>query len=251
VHVDRVEQLEHATRTASGGEQHRALFFEGSEGIGKTALLKEMHLRHAEAITFYVDLGTLFAESDVLNELARQASRQGVRMDSFRALRQRYGETPSITFNQAEINRSSIDLAINVSRDRSLQNAALTDEVVASIGESASEKRAIIFLDSFEKCGMPMRDWISSTLLPDLLGKQHVSIFLAGRNVPSLHHPHAIFTRTLVLPPFDASIVEEWIEASGIEDLKGLGQVVWRGTAGLPSMIEEFLSNYRASDWRS
>ncbi|WP_327687322.1 hypothetical protein [Streptomyces sp. NBC_00467] len=251
MHVDRVQQLDEAARAVGGSEPHRALFFEGQEGIGKTALLTELHRRHSDTTIFYVDLGDMFSESDVLGAVARQASRQGVRMDSFRALRQRYGEAPSVVFNHAEIKKANVDLALNVNSNRRMQNDALTDELVAALGESAHSSRIIMLLDSFEKCQAPLSDWIRRDLLPELLTSGRVGVFLAGRSVPSLQPQHSGLTRTLALPPFDPSIVEEWIALSGIEALKGLGHVIWGGTGGLPSMIKEFLSNYSTAEWPS
>ncbi|MBT2404216.1 MULTISPECIES: AAA family ATPase [unclassified Streptomyces] len=244
--MDRVEQLTRAARTISEGTPHRALFFEGEEGIGKTALLEEMHRRHGDSTVCYVDLGTSWAESDVLDAIARQASRQGVPMDSFRALRQRYGELPSVNLHGASMNRSHLEIALSVNSDRKTQNSALCDELVALLGESAPPGGLgpIVLLDSFDRCEAPMQGWITSGFLPDLLSTGRISVFLAGVRVPSLSYPESTVTETLILPPFDTATVQEWIDLAGIERLKGSADIVCTGTAGLPSAIKEFLAHF-------
>ncbi|MFD9302221.1 AAA family ATPase [Streptomyces sp. NPDC060048] len=244
MHVDRAEQLADAAHMISGAAAHRALFFEGQEGIGKTALLREMHRRHGENNVFYVDLGSSYAEFDVLNEIARQASGQGIRMDAFRALKQRYGDLPTVSFTNASVNRSHVDIALSVNANRDAQKSALSDELVATLNELAPEVRPVLLMDGFERCEPPMRDWISGSFLPDLLAGRRIAVFLAGQVVPTLRHPHAGVTRTLVLPLFDTRTVEEWIELAGIDALKGHADLVRTGTAGLPSVIKEFLSNF-------
>ncbi|MFI7143257.1 hypothetical protein ACIBQ5_37895 [Streptomyces massasporeus] len=248
MHIDRSEQLDEATRAIGGNGPHRALFFEGVEGVGKTSLLTEVHRRNSDRVTLYVDLAAAYDQSEVLSLIAREASAKGLRMDSFRTLQQRYAELPPITISDSEIKKSNVEIAVSVCGDRKLQNSLLTDELIATLGEARAERAPIVLLDSFEKCQTPMRDWLCQ-LLSGLLTAPEVTVFLAGRSVPTLSHPDAARrTRSLVLNPFDAAIVEEWIELVGIEDLKGLESVVWRGTAGLPARISEFLSNFSAGE---
>ncbi|MEU2748414.1 AAA family ATPase [Streptomyces collinus] len=250
MHVDRSQQLDDAARAIGGNSPHRALFFAGEEGIGKTSLLDEVLRRHPDRAALYVDLATAFDESDVLGALSLEASARGLRMDSFRTLRQRYAEQPSVTISDTEIKKSDVEITVNACRDRRLQNLVLTDELVATLAGHRGQDAPVILLDSFERCQSPMREWLCGTLLRGLLAAPDVTVFLAGRSVPTLGHPQsAALTRTLVLAPFDAALVEEWIELAGIEELKGLGSVIYGGTAGLPARISEFLSNYSAVDW--
>lgn len=60
-----------------------------------------------------------------------------------------------MVFNHAEIKKANVDLALNVNSNRRMQNDALTDELVAALGESAHSSRIIMLLDSFEKCQAP------------------------------------------------------------------------------------------------
>ncbi|MFE7275785.1 AAA family ATPase [Streptomyces sp. NPDC057623] len=248
MHIDRSEQLNDAARAIGGNGPHRAVFFEGAEGVGKTSLLTEVHRRHSDRITLYVDLAVAYDQTDVLATIAREASVKGLRTDSFRTLQQRYAELPSVVIRDSEIKKSNVEMAFNVNGDRKLQNSVLTDELVATLAAARAEQAPVLLLDSFEKCQKPMRDWLCG-FLNGLLAAPEVTVFLAGRSVPTLTHPDAARrTRTLVLNPFDTAIVEEWIELTGIEDLKGLGSVIWRGTAGLPARISEFLSNFSAGN---
>ncbi|MGW8784259.1 hypothetical protein ACWGNM_40200 [Streptomyces sp. NPDC055796] len=246
MHVDRVEQLAHAARLISDGASHRALFFEGDEGIGKTALLVEVHRRHGDSTVCYVDLATTWAAFDVLNHIYRQASGQGIRMDSFRALKQRYGEVPTVNFQGMSMNRSHLDIALSVNADRETQNSAMSDELVARLAESATGPGSgpIVVLDGFDRCEPPLQSWISTGFLPDLLATRRITVFLAGRTVPSLSHPYAGAVRNLILPPFDAATVQEWIDLAGIEELKGSAEELCSRLDGLPSAISEFLSHF-------
>ncbi|MEU0660064.1 hypothetical protein [Streptomyces lavendulocolor] len=244
MHVDRADQLADAALTISGGAAHRAIFFEGREGIGKTALLSEMRRRHTDSSVFYVDLGDHYAEWEVMNAIARQAAGQGIRMDAFRALKQRYGDLPTVLFDGAHVNRSHVDIALSVNANREAQQSALADELVATLHEAATDTRPVLLLDGFEQCEPPLRDWLTTSFVPDLLSGRRIAVFLAGRVVPRLSEAYAGSIRTLVLPPFDTRTVEEWIELAGIEELKGLAQVVCTGTAGLPGVINEFLANF-------
>ncbi|ROQ99718.1 AAA ATPase-like protein [Streptomyces sp. 2132.2] len=246
MHVDRVEQLAHAARVIGDGASHRALFFEGDEGIGKTALLIEVHRRHGDSTVCYVDLATTWAAFDVLNHIYRQASGQGIRMDSFRALKQRYGEVPTVNFQGMSMNRSYLDLALSVNADRETQNSAMSDELVARLAESASAPGPgpIVVLDGFDRCEPPLQSWISTSFLPDLLATRRITVFLAGRSVPSLSHPYAGAVRNLILPPFDAATVQEWIDLAGIDELKGSAEELCGKLDGLPSAISEFLSHF-------
>ncbi|GAA4963283.1 hypothetical protein GCM10023238_33400 [Streptomyces heliomycini] len=212
--------------------------------------MAEICRRNFDRSALYVDLGTAYDESDVLGVIAREASAEGLRMDSFRTLRQRYAETPSVTISDSEIKKSNVEIAVSVCNNRKLQNSVLTDELVATLATARAERAPVILLDSFEKCQAPMREWLCGNLLPGLLRAPDVTVFLAGRSVPRLNRPDAAaLARTLVLAPFDAAVVEEWIELAEIEELKGLGSVIWGGTAGVPARISEFLSNFSAVDW--
>ncbi|MEV6582617.1 hypothetical protein AB0M92_31155 [Streptomyces sp. NPDC051582] len=246
MHVDRVEQLAHAARVIGEGASHRALFFEGDEGIGKTALLIEVHRRHGDSTVCYVDLATTWAAFDVLNHIYRQASGQGIRMDSFRALKQRYGEVPTVNFQGMSMNRSHLDIALSVNADRETQNSAMSDELVARLAESATVPGSgpIVLLDGFDRCEPPLQSWISTSFLPDLLATRRITVFLAGRSIPSLSHPYAGAVLNLILPPFDAATVQEWIDLAGIEELKGSAEELCSKLDGLPSAISEFLSHF-------
>ncbi|MFE2549338.1 hypothetical protein ACFXGI_12430 [Streptomyces sp. NPDC059355] len=246
MHVDRVEQLAHAARVIGDGASHRALFFEGDEGIGKTALLIEVHRRHGDSTVCYVDLATTWATFDVLNHIYRQASGQGIRMDSFRALKQRYGEVPTVNFQGMSMNRSHLDIALSVNADRETQNSAMSDELVARLAESAADPGSgpIVVLDGFDRCEPPLQSWISTGFLPDLLATRRITVFLAGRSVPSLSHPYAGAVRNLILPPFDATTVQEWIDLAGLDELKGSAEELCSRLDGLPSAISEFLSHF-------
>ncbi|MFF4853034.1 hypothetical protein [Streptomyces sp. NPDC001194] len=246
MHVDRVEQLAHAARVIGDRASHRALFFEGDEGIGKTALLIEVHRRHGDSTVCYVDLATTWAAFDVLNHIYRQASGQGIRMDSFRALKQRYGEVPTVNFQGMSMNRSHLDIALSVNADRETQNSAMSDELVARLAESATGPGSgpIVVLDGFDRCEPPLQNWISTGFLPDLLATRRITVFLAGRSVPSLSHPYAGAVRNLILPPFDAATVQEWIDLAGIDELKGSAEELCSRLDGLPSAISEFLSHF-------
>ncbi|MEV0990700.1 hypothetical protein [Streptomyces sp. NPDC049949] len=246
MHVDRVEQLAHAARVIGDGDSHRALFFEGDEGMGKTALLIEVHRRHGDSTVCYVDLATTWAAFDVLNHIYRQASGQGIRMDSFRALKQRYGEVPTVNFRGMSMNRSHLDIALSVNADRETQNSAMSDELVARLAESATEPGSgpIVVLDGFDRCEPPLQSWISTGFLPDLLATRRITVLLAGRSVPSLSHPYAGAVRNLILPPFDAATVQEWIDLAGIDELKGSAEELCSRLDGLPSAISEFLSHF-------
>ncbi|MFE2474527.1 hypothetical protein [Streptomyces sp. NPDC059389] len=246
MHVDRVEQLAQAASVIGDGASHRALFFEGDEGIGKTALLIEVHRRHGDSTVCYVDLATTWAAFDVLNHIYRQASGQGIRMDSFRALKQRYGEVPTVNFQGMSMNRSHLDIALSVNADRETQNSAMSDELVARLAESATGPGSgpIVVLDGFDRCEPPLQSWISTGFLPDLLATRRITVFLAGRSVPSLSHPYAGAVRNLILPPFDAATVQEWIDLAGIDELKGSAEELCSRLDGLPSAISEFLSHF-------
>ncbi|MFD7083926.1 AAA family ATPase [Streptomyces sp. NPDC059918] len=246
MHVDRVEQLAHAARVIGDGAPHRALFFEGDEGIGKTALLIEVHRRHGDSTVCYVDLASTWAAFDVLNHICRQASGQGIPMDSFRALKQRYGEVPTVNFQGMSMNRSHLDIALSVNADRETQNSAMSDELVALLAESATAPGSgpIVLLDGFDRCEPPLQSWISSSFLPDLLATRRITVFLAGRSVPSLSHPYAGAVLNLILPPFDAATVQEWIDLVGIDELKGSAEELCGRLDGLPSAISEFLSHF-------
>ncbi|MFI6143927.1 hypothetical protein [Streptomyces sp. NPDC051109] len=246
MHVDRARQLADTARMIRDGAPHRALFFEGDEGIGKTALLIEVHRRHGDSTVCYVDLATTWAAFDVLNHIYRQASGQGIRMDSFRALKQRYGEVPTVNFHGMSMDRSHLDIALSVNADRETQNSAMSDELVARLAESATGPGSgpIVVLDGFDRCEPPLQSWISTSFLPDLLATRRITVLLAGRSVPSLSHPYAGAVRNLILPPFDAATVQEWIDLAGIEELKGSADELCSKLDGLPSAISEFLSHF-------
>ncbi|MFD5512787.1 hypothetical protein ACFWIB_34225 [Streptomyces sp. NPDC127051] len=246
MHVDRAQQLADAARVISDGASHRALFFEGDAGIGKTALLIEVHQRHGDSTVCYVDLATTWAALDVLNHICWQASDQGIRMDSFRALKQRYGEVPTVNFHGMSMDRSHLDLALSVNADRETQNSALSDELVARLAESATGPGSgpILLLDGFDRCEPPLQSWISTSFLPNLLTSRRITVFLAGRSVPSLSHPYAGVVRNLILPPFDAATVQEWIDLVGVEELKGSAEELCSKLDGLPSAISEFLDQF-------
>lgn len=246
MHVDRVEQLAQAERLINAGSAHRALFFAGEEGIGKTALLIEVHRRHSDSTVCYVDLGTTWTMLDVLNAISRQADEQGVRMDAFRALKQRYA-VPSVDLRNLSMNRSHLDLALHVNADRETQTSALCDEVVARLAESASADGSgpIVVLDAFDRCEPPMQSWLSGGLVPDLLATRRITVLLAGRSVPTLSHPYSGVVQNLILPPFDTATVREWIELADVEDLKDAAEELHAHSGGLPSAIAEFLSHFK------
>ncbi|MET9962465.1 hypothetical protein ABZ128_25950 [Streptomyces sp. NPDC006326] len=247
MHVDRAEQLAHANRLIGADASHRALFFEGAEGIGKTALLIEVHRRHGDSTVCYVDLGTTWTLLDVLNSIARQADEQGIPMDAFRALKQRYGDLPPVNLQGLSMNRSHLDLALSVNADRETQTSALSDEIVARLAESASADGSgpVVVLDAFDRCEPPMQGWLSGGFVPDLLATRRITVLLAGRTVPGLSHPYSGVVQNLILPPFDTATVREWIELAGIDELKDAAEELHAHSGGLPSAIAEFLSHFK------
>ncbi|MCB8908153.1 MULTISPECIES: AAA family ATPase [unclassified Streptomyces] len=238
VHVDRAEQLADAASVAAGTRDRQALFFEGPAEIGKTSLLLEIHRRHVPAGVYLVDLERVVEKTDILSELARQARRQDVPVDGYQTVRARFAQAGSLSVNDMRARNSSINMVVNVFKDRKLQLEAMSDALLDTL--TGPSRRPVICLDGFEHCEAPMREWLGTHLLPDLLSRRGISVFVAGRHVPRLAQPHASVVRTMALPPFDVDTVEEWITTLGFDSLKGQGTKIHTNHGGVPGLLREF-----------
>lgn len=246
-HIDRAEQLESAARLTArdedrGGER-QALFFEGPQDIGKSSLLLEIYDRHAGNGVYFVDLSRTAVEHDVLEQLSMQARGQDVSVPGYRTTRDRHAEqsrSTEVAFTNVRVRNSAIQLLAQ-GEDRVLRLAALSDALLDNL--VADARRPVICLDSFEACARPMRDWLSRSLLPNLLSRREVSVFLAGRSVPRLPHPpYSTAVQTLVLPPFDVEAVQGWIENLGFASLRDKAVVIQRSHGGVPGLLAEFFA---------
>ncbi|MER7821289.1 hypothetical protein ABTX85_01740 [Streptomyces sp. NPDC096097] len=247
-HIDRAEQLEDAARlTARGTEgdgaghrERQGLFFEGPQGIGKSSLLWEIYERHAADGAYFLDLPRIPAEHHVLESLAMQARRNQVNVPSYESTRTRFAEQSAQThvdFNNVRIRNGTFQL-LAAAQDRTLQTASLSDALLGNL--VADARRPVICLDGFEACAQPMRDWLGRSLLPNLLSRREISVFVAGRQLPSLTRPYAGSVRTLALPPFDVAAVHEWIESLGIVGLKDEAAAIQQVHGGIPELLDEF-----------
>lgn len=245
-HVDRAEQLASAAGVAAGRAEQQALFFEGPKGIGKTSLLLEIYRRHADDGVYFVDLGRIASQLDVLKEMARQARRQDIAVPGYRIVQSQLAPSVQVNLTDMRARHSAINMVINASMDRSMQLTYMSDMLMADLASGA--RRPVVCLDGFEQCEAPMRDWLGRDLLPDLLAQPGFSVFLAGRLVPRLSHPHVSSVRTMVLPPFDVDAVQEWIESLGFRSLMGQVTKVHGNHDGIPGLINEFFSTHFEPD---
>ncbi|MFE1907300.1 AAA family ATPase [Streptomyces gardneri] len=241
VHVDRTEQLAHSAAVVDGSNAQQALFFEGPEGIGKTRLLREIHRRHVASGVYYVDLERVVEKDDVLRDLARQARRQDVPVPGYQAVRSQiaHSSTPTVNVHDMRARNANIQMVVNTSRDHKIQLDAMSDALLDTL--AGDPHNPVICLDGFEHCEAPMRDWLGTDLLPDLLSRRGTSVFVAGRHVPRLAYPHVTAVHTMVLPPFGIDAVEEWITTLGFDSLKGQATSIHRSHHGIPGLIREFL----------
>lgn len=245
-HIDRAEQLESAARltarnTRQSGER-QALFFEGPQDIGKSSLLFEIYERHAASDVYFVDLSRMVVELEVLEALAVQARSQQVDVPSYRAARDRFARQPGpvqVEFANVRVRNSAIQL-ITQAEDRGLQTASLSDALLDNL--VADARRPVVCLDGFEACAQPMRDWLGRSLLPNLLSRREVSVFVAGREVPRLSRPYSGAVHTLVLPPFDVAAVQDWIETLGFASLRGRAVAIQEMHGGVPGLLAEFFA---------
>ncbi|MFB6551935.1 hypothetical protein [Streptomyces sp. NPDC056405] len=246
-HIDRTEQLESAARlTTRDGQRNgvrQALFFEGPSDIGKSSLLFEIYERHAATNVYFVDLSRTVAEHDVLESLSMQARSQEVSVPSYRNARDRFAEQSGSTqldLTNVRVRNGAIQLLAQ-GQDRGVRLAALSDALLDNL--VADARRPVVCLDSFEACAQPMRDWLGRSLLPNLLSRREVSVFLAGREVPRLPHPpYSNAVHTLVLPPFDVEAVQDWIETLGFASLRDKAMKIQRRHGGVPGLLAEFFA---------
>ncbi|MFG2483951.1 hypothetical protein ACGFSI_14465 [Streptomyces virginiae] len=247
-HIDRAEQLEAAARLTArdaerdgaGHRERQGLFFEGPQGIGKSSLLWEIYERHAPDGAYFLDLPRIPAEHHVLESLAMQARGNQVNVPSYESTRTRFAEQSAQThvdFDNVRMRNSTFQL-LAAAQDRTLQTASLSDALLGNL--VADARRPVICLDGFEACAQPMRDWLGRSLLPNLLSRREISVFVAGRQLPSLTRPYTSAVRTLVLPPFDVQAVQEWIESLGIVSLKDEATAIQQVHGGIPELLDEF-----------
>jgi hypothetical protein len=251
-HIDRAEQLRSAARlTARDRLQNadrQALFVEGPQDIGKSSLLFEIYERHAAESVYFVDLSRIVAQHEILEELAVQARSQQIEVPGYRAARDRFAEqsvSPQVDFSRVRVRNSTIQL-LTQAEDRSLQTASLTDALLDNL--VVESRRPVICFDGFEACARPMRDWLGRSLLPNLLSRPEVSVFVAGREVPSLSRPYTRSVHTLVLPPFDVAAVTDWIEALGFASLREKAETIHVAYGGVPGLLAEYFAHHVEPD---
>ncbi|MEV7244057.1 hypothetical protein [Streptomyces sp. NPDC093248] len=245
-HIDRADQLAQAARLtardARRDEERQALFFEGPEDIGKSSLLFEIYERHRADGVYFVDLSRMAMEHEVLETLAMQARGQRVDVPSYRTTRDRFAEqsaSTQVSFTNVRVRNSALQLLAQA-EDRSLRTDALSDALLDNL--VGGTRRPVICLDAFEACAQPMRDWLGRRLLPNLLTRREVSVFVAGRETPRLSRPYSGAVHTLVLPPFDVDAVHDWIEALGFASLRDKAVTIQRTHGGVPGLLAEFFA---------
>lgn len=248
LHINRAEELRSATRVtarpAGAAGQRQALFFEGPQDIGKSSLLFEIFERQQVNGVYFVDLEEIPQEEGLLESLAMQARQQGVGVHSYRSIRDRFAEqsqAPHTHFTNVRVVKSSIQL-LSESKERVWRMAALSDALLDSL--VADARRPVVCLDSFETCAQPMRNWLGRVLLPNLLSRRELSVFVAGRQVPQLPHAFTHTVHTLALPPFDVGAVQEWIEALGLASLRHKATAIHQRHGGVPGLLEEFFRHH-------
>ncbi|MFE2559347.1 ATP-binding protein [Streptomyces sp. NPDC059352] len=236
--MDRAEQLARSAAVVDGSNEQQALFFEGPEGIGKTSLLREIYRRHSAAGVYYVDLERVVEKDDVLRDLARQARRQDVPVPGYQAVRSQMARSATVNVHDMRARNSTIQMVVNTSRDHKIQLDAMSDALLDTL--AGDPRRPVICMDGFEHCEAPMRDWLGTDLLPELLSRRGTSVFVAGRHVPRLAYPHVTAVHTMALPPFGVDAVEEWITTLGFDSLKGQVTKIHRSHHGIPGLMREF-----------
>ncbi|WP_320775786.1 hypothetical protein [Streptomyces sp. CRN 30] len=252
-HIDRAEQLESVARlTARNGQrggERQALLFEGPEDIGKSSLLSEIYKRHSTNGVYFVDLAQTVVEHDVLEALSMQARRQDVSVQSYRSARDRFAEgfrSIQVDFTDVRVRNGAIQLFAQ-GEDRQVRLTNLSDALLDNL--VADARRPVVCLDSFEACAQPMRDWLARRLLPNLLSRREVSVFLAGREVPRLSvPPYSDVVHTLVLPPFDVAAVRDWIEWRGFSSLMDKAATIRETHGGVPGLLAEFFACHTEPD---
>ncbi|MEJ8646443.1 hypothetical protein WKI68_44590 [Streptomyces sp. MS1.HAVA.3] len=203
-------------------------------------MLWEIYERHAPDGAYFLDLPRMPAENHVLEHLAVQARGQDVPVPSYENTRTRFAEQSAQTqvdFNNVRVRNGTIQL-LAAAEDRSLRTDSLSDALLDNL--VADARRPVICLDGFETCAQPMRDWLGRNLLPKLLSRRVVSVFVAGRQLPILSRPYVSAVHTLVLPPFDVQAVQEWIETLGFASLKEEAATIQQMHGGVPELIDEF-----------
>ncbi|WP_143196865.1 hypothetical protein [Streptomyces sp. CB00455] len=203
-------------------------------------MLWEIYERHAADGAYFLDLPRMPAENHVLEHLAMQARGQDVAVPSYENTRTRFAEQSAQTqvdFTNVRLRNGTFQL-LAAAEDRTLRTASLSDALLDNL--VADARRPVICLDGFEACAQPMRDWLGRSLLPNLLSRRVVSVFVAGRQLPSLGRPYAGAVHTMVLPPFDVQAVREWIEGLGFASLKGEAAAIHQVHGGVPELLDEF-----------
>lgn len=217
---------------------------EGPKDIGKTSLLVEIYRRHRADGAYYVDLEETPYEGDILEVLAAQARRQGVESPSYRTTRDRIvaqSRNTQATLHNVRASNSTIQL-LSASKDRDLETASMSDALLDNL--VADARRPVICLDGFEQCAQPMRNWLGQKLLPKVLSRREASVFVAGRHLPRLPRAFDDAVHTLVLPPFDVTAVQEWIEELGLADLRDKAVTVHQRHGGVPGLLDEFFRQH-------
>ncbi|WP_129308379.1 ATP-binding protein [Streptomyces sp. L2] len=245
-HIDRADQLARVARLtardAHRGEDRQAMFFEGPGDIGKSSLLLEIYERHGDQGVYFVDLSRVATERDVLEALAMQARSQRVDVPSYRTTRDRFAEqsaSTQVSLSNVRARNSAIQL-LTQSEDRGLQTDALSDALLDNL--MSDSRRPVICLDSFEACAQPMRQWLGRKLLPNLLTRPEASVFVAGRELPSLSRPYSRAVHTMVLPPFDVGAVHDWIETLGLASLQDKAVTIQQAHGGVPGLLAAFFA---------
>ena len=184
VRVDRDDELALLVRLACSETPTRIALIQAESGMGKSELVREFRERCPKDLPLVVvDFkGGGLSLADVLFHIydtlgwkrfptLAQAIQNIVRPTQINV-------TGNVLIGQNEI---SIALGGPDEQTRELHRNQLTTALVTDL---RALDRVVLIVDVFEKCDAVLRAWLTSLLLPAIHRSQHLTIIVAGQQVP-------------------------------------------------------------------
>jgi hypothetical protein len=253
VHVDRRAELALMGQLATElSNTAKIAVVCGDAAIGKSHLLKVVRRQHESLAITYLDLRQISEPYELLDSIVTRLP--DVAFPRYQRLRATFpSEPPTIVLQDTNVSGASV---VNATNDGSATRRSMANQLIGPLLEDlqrAPDPRAVILLDSYERCAAEVQRWLDLILFPTVARQPDIAVVVASQVNPRAGGrlftwcedlPTELLFHVVELRPFEIDDVLEWMGALRLSQSRDIADFVVRSHHGMPGPIGAQLSAY-------